>query len=269
MNSISFITANFVGRELGYQVTEGWYQGNNATNDYFRPIDTFRKRFNALLREIKDLGFQAIDLWMAHLHWAWATNNHTKIANSLIAKHRMKISSMAGNWGENQLEFEAACRLANAMEVRLLTGSAPFLASHRKTAVEILRRYNLEIALVNRREKDTDSMLRRIGYDNHDIIGVAFDTAGFHRMGVDLMEAFEALAPNLKLVRLKNIKSTRAASTCLYSKGCIPMENCVSKLKEIKFNGNLTIEHYRFDKNPAEECRQNFELVKNWLSLPS
>ena len=33
--------------------------------------------------------------------------------------------------------------------------------------------------------------------------------------------------------------------------------------------GSLSIEHYRFDKNPAEECRQNFELVKNWLSQPS
>lgn len=268
MNSISFITSNFVGRELGYQVTEGWYQGNNATNDYFRPIDTFRKRFNALLREIKGLGFQAIDLWMAHLHWAWATKAHIRIANSLIAKHRMTISSMAGNWGENQLEFEAACRLANAMEVRLLAGSAPFLGSHRGEAVEILRRYNLEIALVNRSETDTDSMLRKIGYDNHDIIGAAFDTACFHRMGVDLMEAIEALAPYLKLVRLKNIRSTEETTTCHYGKGCIPMEDCVAKLKAIKFNGTLSIEHYRFDKNPAEECRQNFELVKNWLNLP-
>ncbi len=265
MNSISFITANFVGRELGYQVTEGWHQGNNATNDYFRPIDTFRKRFDALLREIKDLGFQAIDLWIAHLHWAWATKDHTKIANSLIAKHHMQISSMAGNFGENRLEFEAACRVANAMEVRLLTGSAPFLASHRKVAVDILRQYNLEIALLNHQEKDTDSLLRKIGNDNHDIIGVAIDTGWFHMMGVDLMEAFEALAPNLKLVQLKNIKSIDETTTCLYNKGCIPIEDCVKKLKEIKFNGTITIEHYLFDNNPAEECRQNFELLKNWL----
>ena len=268
MNSISFITSNFVGRELGYQVTEGWYQGNNATNDYFRPIDTFRKRFNALLGEISDLGFHAIDLWMAHLHWAWATKDHTKIANSLLAKRRIKVSSMAGNWGENRLEFEAACRLANAMEVRLLTGFAPFLESHREEAVDILRRYNLEIALVNHREKDTHSLLRKIGHDNHDIIGAAIDTAWFHRMGVDLLEAFEALAPNLKLVRLKNISSTEEATTCHYGKGCIALEDCVAKLKKLQFNGTLTIEHYRFDENPSEECRQNLELVKNWLNLP-
>ena len=110
----------------------GLVPGEQCDQRLFRPIDTFRKRFNALLREIKDLGFQAIDLWMAHLHWAWATKDHTKIANSLIAKHGLKISSMAGNWGENRLEFEAACRLANAIEVRLLTGSAPFLATHRE-----------------------------------------------------------------------------------------------------------------------------------------
>ena len=67
MNTISFITANFVAREAGFALTEGWHQGNNATNDYFRPIDTFPKRFEALLKEIKQSGFQAIDLWIAHL----------------------------------------------------------------------------------------------------------------------------------------------------------------------------------------------------------
>ena len=31
MNMISFMTANYVARQIGYNMTEGWMQGDNAT----------------------------------------------------------------------------------------------------------------------------------------------------------------------------------------------------------------------------------------------
>jgi L-ribulose-5-phosphate 3-epimerase len=266
MNTISFITANFVAREVGYQLTEGWHQGNNATNDYFRSVDTFPRRFDALLREIKKLGFQSIDLWVSHLHWAWATKEHTKIATSLVAKHRLQISSMAGNFGSTYLEFEAACQLANAMEVRLLAGAAPFLKINRDEAVALLRKYSLEFALVNQQEKSAEELLQKIGYDNHDILGIAVDTGWFQTLGNTMFNALEELAPNLKLVHLKNLVSKDANITCLYDKGTVPIQQCVEKLQEIRFNGSVSIEHYPFDKNPADECRHNLQLLKTWLA---
>jgi sugar phosphate isomerase/epimerase len=266
MNTISFITANFVARELGYELTEGWHQGNNATNDYFRSIDTFPKRFDSLLKEIKKLGFKSIDLWVSHLHWAWATKEHTKIANSLIAKHRFQIASMAGNFGATRLEFESACHLANAMEIRLLAGSAPFLRINREEAVATLRRYNLEFAQLNQKEESAEQLLAKIGYDNHDILGVAIDTGWYRILGDKLFDAFEELAPNLKLVQLKNLVSLDDMKTCSYPKGAVPVEKCVQKLLEIRFNGTVAIEHHPFDRNPAAECQQNLELLKSWLS---
>ena len=266
MNTISFITANFVARELGYELTEGWHQGNNATNDYFRSVDTFPKRFDALLKEIKKLGFEAIDLWVSHLHWAWATKEHTKIANSLISKHRFQIASMAGNFGSTSIEFEAACKLANAMEVRLLAGSAPFLKINRDEAVALLREYSLEFALINQEETSAEQLLKKIGYDNHDILGVALDTGWYQTIGTELLNAIEELAPNLRLVQLKDLVSQEENVTCAYGKGHVPIQQCVEKLQEIRFNGSLAIEHYPFDKNPAGECRYNLELLKSWLN---
>jgi hypothetical protein len=35
MNPISFISANFMARELGYNQTEGWIQGDIATQTFF------------------------------------------------------------------------------------------------------------------------------------------------------------------------------------------------------------------------------------------
>ncbi|MCB1123532.1 MAG: sugar phosphate isomerase/epimerase [Verrucomicrobiae bacterium] len=265
MNTISFITANFVAREAGYALTEGWHQGNNATNDYFRPIDTFPKRFEALLKEIKQLGFRSIDLWISHLHWAWATKEHTKIANSLVNKHRLQVANMTGDFGSSRIEFEASCQLANAMEVRLLVGSAPFLRINREEAVALLRDYNLQLALVNRQESSVDQFVSRIGYDNHDILGVAVDTGWFQVLGERLFEALEELAPNLKLVQLKNLQEADPPITCRFDKGLVPIQRCVDKLQELRFNGPVSIEHQPFEKNPGEECRQNLEMLKNWL----
>jgi hypothetical protein len=68
MTTISFMTANYVARQLGYHMTGGWDQGDKATNAYFRPLESFPERFEALLEEISELGFTAIDLWQAHLN---------------------------------------------------------------------------------------------------------------------------------------------------------------------------------------------------------
>ena len=265
MNNISFITANYVAREVGYAITEGWHQGNNATNDFFRPIDTFPKRFDALLREIKKLGFQTIDLWVSHLHWAWATKEHAKIANSMIAKHRLQVASMAGRFGATRIEFEAACQLANAMEVRLLVGVAPFLKINRDEAVELLRKYSLEFALLHEQETNAEQLLAKTGYDNHDILGVAIDTGWYQTLGDGILDAIEELAPSLKHVHLKNLTAADQDLTTAYDKGCVPIQECVEKLKEVHYNGTISIEHYPFDRDPAEECRHNLEILKRWL----
>ncbi|MCX6046810.1 MAG: TIM barrel protein [Chloroflexi bacterium] len=41
MNPLSFMSANFVARQVNYNMTEGWAQGDRATNDYFRPLETY------------------------------------------------------------------------------------------------------------------------------------------------------------------------------------------------------------------------------------
>ena len=58
------------------------------------------------------MGFEAIDLWLAHLHWSWATPEHIAIARDLISRYNLAITSLAGGFGTNREEFEAACKLA-------------------------------------------------------------------------------------------------------------------------------------------------------------
>ena len=58
MSTISFMCANFVAREIGYHMSEGWGQGDKATQAWFSPLNTFEERFGAMLAEVSALGFK-------------------------------------------------------------------------------------------------------------------------------------------------------------------------------------------------------------------
>ncbi|NJK46029.1 MAG: sugar phosphate isomerase/epimerase, partial [Pleurocapsa sp. SU_196_0] len=95
MNTISFITANFVAREIGYNMTDGWMQGDTATQQHYQSLETFPARFDGMLREIRALGFNAIDLWAAHLHPAWATPAHIAAARDALQANGLRVTSLA------------------------------------------------------------------------------------------------------------------------------------------------------------------------------
>ena len=84
-SSFSFMTANFVARQIGYRMHR-WREGDEATNAWFAPLETFHDRFEAMLVEVKALGFSSIDLWAAHLHFRWATLQHVATAKALLGK---------------------------------------------------------------------------------------------------------------------------------------------------------------------------------------
>src|SRR5690348_8617345 len=128
---ISFMGANYVARFVGYHMTKGWGEGDAANNAYYRPLETFAERFEELLVGIRAMGFSALDIWMAQLNWSWATAEHLQVAAQLLAKHGMRVASLAGYMGSTRAELEAACRLANAVGTTILGGSTNLLYSDR------------------------------------------------------------------------------------------------------------------------------------------
>src|SRR5579871_5212159 len=109
MNTISFMTANYVARQLGYHMTEGWDQGDSATSVYFQPIDSFAVRFEEYLRDIRALGFDALDLWTAIISPNWATDEHLDTAADLLKEFGFSVASYAGWFGSTADEFEKSC----------------------------------------------------------------------------------------------------------------------------------------------------------------
>src|SRR5687768_15620901 len=120
---ISFMTANYVARQINYHMDGGWGQGDKATNDYFKPIKTFGERLETYLKDIRDMGFESIDVWTSIINPIWVTDNHIDTANELLEEYNLPVVSLGGWYGSTADEFEAACNLATELNTEILGGS--------------------------------------------------------------------------------------------------------------------------------------------------
>ncbi len=266
-NRISFITANYVARQIGFNMTEGWGQGDRATNEYFRPIETFAERFGKLLDDIRAMGFEAIDLWNAHLHWAWATEEHIASARDLLARHGLRVLSLAGGFGATPDELDRACKLAVAMDAPLLAGSTTLLSKDRAATVAILKQHGVRLAIENHPgEKTPADVLRQIGDGGDGMLGTAVDTGWWGTQGYDAAKAIEELWSHILCVHLKDVLAAGAHETCRFGRGVVPIEACVRTLQHMGYQGSYGIEHEPDHYDPSEDCRAVLQMLRGWLA---
>ncbi len=285
MNTISFMSANFVARELNYRMTKGWGEGQDATEKYFRPIETYAERLDAMLAEVTALAFSAIDLWGGHLNPAWATPRHIDAARTLLVKHRLTVSSYA-LYAADTAYLDKIADIATALDCRLIGGGCvPALLKEKRTdLVKTLERNNLFIGYENHPEKSPAEVLEKIGDSAGGRIGVAIDTGWFGSQGYDAAKAIGELSGRLLHVHLKDIREPfkggsakdireggvvtlkdMGHETCALGDGVVPIERCISSLKKIGYKGGISIEHEPEEYNPTAEVKLGYERVKKWI----
>lgn len=265
MTQISFMTANYVARQLDYHMPEGWGQGDKATQDYFRPVATYSQRFGDMLSEIRGLGFTAVDIWLAHLHPAWATPDHINIARERLAEHNLTVVSLAGGFGATPEEFAASCKLAVALNTTVLGGNTSLLQTDRPGLVAMLKDNGLTFGLENHPEKNPAEILAKIGEADSGVIGTAVDTGWFGTYGYDAAEALEQLADRLVHIHLKDVLAPGGHDTCRYGLGVVPIERCVQTLRRAGYQGAISVEHEPHEGNPGEDCRASLVMLQEWL----
>ena len=52
----SFITANYVARQLGYRMEKGWGQGDQATHEWFKPSLKWARRQGSAMFQHVEMG---------------------------------------------------------------------------------------------------------------------------------------------------------------------------------------------------------------------
>lgn len=263
-NTISFITANFVGREVGYQM-RGWGHGDRAVNDYFQPEESYHDRLAALLDEIVALGFGAVELWQAHLNQSWATDGQIATARALLDDYGLQVTGYAGWGGASRPAFERTCQIAAAIGAPLITGSTSLLEDDRAAAVDVLQQFGVKLALENHPEKTPAEMLAKVGDGGDGVIGVCVDTGWWGTQGYDAATALRELRDHLFHVHLKDATAGPEHVTVPYGEGVVPLRACVAALRDIGYTGAISVEHEPEHDDPTEAVGAALRLLQGWM----
>jgi sugar phosphate isomerase/epimerase len=266
---VSFLSSSLVAAQTGYSLTGDWMVGDRATNEHYAPLETFEERFEGLLRLTRDLGFEAIDLWTAHLSPAWATDEHLTIARALLEEHGLPVVSLAGGFGGTADELRASCRVAHGVGTDLLGGNLGFLASDRDEAVAILEGEGIRFAIENHPgERTPADVLRQIGDGANGRVGTALDTGWWVTNGFDPVVAVHELKDALFHVHLKDVfapEFERDHRNAAHTEGAVPLEETVAALLEVGYTGPIAVEDHPFDRDPTTTLRRSRELLEGWL----
>ncbi len=263
--SLSFITANFVARELGYDMTQGWMQGDSATQEFFKPIKTFEARFIAMLEEIKAMGFSNLDLWGAHLHPDWATAEHLRLAQNALADQQLSVGSLAA-WCGDLPSLEGFARVANGIGAKIIAGGMPVLHQTRAETLAILHATGLKIAIENHPEKNAQAILEQIGADTA-FVGAAPDTGWWGTQGMDSPTALRELGQHILIVHFKDVREVGSHQTCRFGDGIVDLKNSFLALKNMGYNGIIGIEHEPEQHNPTADILYSKNLLETWSKL--
>ena len=260
MNQIAFVTANYVARETGWAM-HGWGHGDRATNDAFRPLETYGERLDELLGDVRELGFDAVDLWGAHLHPDWATPEHVAIAQELLAKHGLHVVACATWVGPSTIE--RACELATALGTTVIGGGA---SGDLRELAPALREHGVTLAIENHPERTPQEVLDKIEQGDG-TLAATVDTGWWGTQGYDAVQAIEELGSHVRHVHLKDVRAVgEPHDTCRWGEGVVDIEGCVRALLAAGYDGALTVEHEPEDHDPSEECRSMLAELREWLA---
>ena len=260
MPQISLNCSSFVGQQAHYQAN--WPESVSGVNQYYQPLETFGVRFDAMLAEVVKFGFDAVDIWTAgQLNWAWATPDHIKIARDLLVQRQVQVASLGGEFGETRSEFESACRMAVGVGTSLLSGTLPLLFEDRDYVIKQLRGYRLQLAIENHPESHPGEMLDKIGGGADGLIGTTVDTGWYATRGYDAARAIADLKDHLLHVHLKDVLAGDAHINCGYGKGIVDIQRCLTTLKAIGFEGDISVENHTTDHDPSDELRIGLKMV--------
>jgi sugar phosphate isomerase/epimerase len=260
VNAIAFMTANFVARETGWAM-HGWGHGDRETNEAFRPLESFGERLDDLLGDVRALGFDAVDLWGAHLNPAWATTEHVDLAREALARHGLRVCTYA-TWVD-------ASTVGRACEIALRLGTTVLGAGTSAQPAEllpVLREHGVRLAIENHPERTPAELLAKVEAGAGTLCATV-DTGWWATQGYDPVRAVAELGEVVQHVHLKDVKGVgEPHETCRWGEGIVDVEGCVRALQQIGYEGAIAVEHEPEDHDPSEACRAMLAELQGWLT---
>ena len=260
MPPIAFMTANYVARETGWAMRD-WGHGDAATQESFRPLDTYEQRLDEVLSRVRELGFDTVDVWGAHLGAEWASDEHLTIARELIDRHDLRVATYA-TWIAPS-NIERACELTRGLGARIIGAG---FSGEPEQLVPVLREHDVHLAVENHPEQTPDEILGKIERGDG-WLGATVDTGWWGTHGYDAARAIEELGDRVLHVHLKDVRRVgEPHDTCPWGEGVVDVRGCVAALQRIGYRGAYTVEHEPEDHDPSDEVRELRVRLEEWLA---
>jgi sugar phosphate isomerase/epimerase len=258
-NTIAFMSANYVARETGYAM-HGWGHGDRTTNEAFAPIETYPERIDALLADVASLGFDAVDIWGAHLGPDWATDAHVDALLEALRRHGLRVVTYATWIGPSNAD--RSCELARALGATVIGGG---FSGEPEAVAPALERHGVRLGVENHPEKTPAELLAKIERGG-DAFGATVDTGWWGSQGYDAAQAIEELGEHVLHVHLKDVLAVgEPHETCRWGDGVVPIEACVRALQRLGYTGGIAVEHEPETFDPTEDVRSMRAQLEEWL----
>jgi L-ribulose-5-phosphate 3-epimerase len=264
---VSFITANYVAREVGYSLRPfNWGAADRATVEAFHG-PRFSEKFDELCRLVVEAGFSNIDVWVAHLNPFIASRSMVDEAASILKAHGLTVVAYTGGLGRPDMaraDAEKVYQTAKAIGAPVLgVGLHP---TNARLAYDLGKEYGIRYAIENHPEKNPAELLARIG-DYGEIIGVTQDTGFWGMFSYDAVKATHELKDHLLHMHLKQVRQTADGwHSCAYDEGVVDIRGVVNALKEIGYQGAISVEHEPAYEDPTPAVVHSAQLLREWLA---
>jgi L-ribulose-5-phosphate 3-epimerase len=260
----AFMTANYVAEALNYKPGLEWSAYQAATYQKFHSA-AFAAEFERLLERIKELGFDALELWVAYLDPYKATVEMLDTAIRLLQSYKLEVVSYTTSFHVPNMpveEMRRAFETAKALGAPVLANS--FHPSNAATIFELCGQYAIRYGIENHPEKNAQEVADQF-HSFRPRIGATLDTGWFGSQGYDSITAVRELNDSIVHVHLKDVRQVGGHDSCTLGQGIVPVAGVLQQLKEVGYQGFLTIEHEPFDHDPTEEIRESLTYVQGLL----
>lgn len=249
---IAFNTANLVARVSNYQFElKNWGAQVALTVE-----QTDEMAFRDICREIKAAGYNAVELWEAHIDPTVMNAERAQIWKQILDENGLQVVAYAGGIRPESVEV---CKLLGIPQI--CGGLRVTLDEATKLCRDLGIAFNYE----NHPEKSVEEILAKIDNGN-DVIGLAVDTGWLGTQGVNAPQAIRTLGDKVRHVHVKDVKAPGSHETCILGQGIVDIPGVFVALKEIGYDGWYSWEDEPEDRNPMESARANREYIEKLLS---
>lgn len=255
---ISMISANYFGRASGYNTSmEDWGAAERRVIEKASLLE-----FDAICSDISGAGFTYLELWMAHAFPKFMTPFLADEMKAIWERHGLTVIGYSCSVGDpvrwprwTRLCFETCKMLGiDTIVSGLFKEAAPAIYGY-------CREYGIKLAVENHPEKHPNEILDIIG-DYGDMLGACVDTGWFATQSYSAPAAIRQLKDHLLHIHLKDVKEAGKHNTTRLGAGVADITGCIQAIKDIGYDGTISVEHECGDHDPTEDCANGLRWLK-------